>query len=76
MSKILDAVCEHKIWVCNNEIADSGRRNVVNVIVEILQPESTENLHPLHTDYLDKVKSSTITQLYDKPIHILSPNNV
>ncbi|KAL4112208.1 hypothetical protein QTP88_016039 [Uroleucon formosanum] len=69
-------VGEHKIWVCIDETTDSGRRNVANIIVGILQPESSGNLYLLHTDYLDKVNSSTITQLFDKAMHILWPTNV
>ncbi|KAL4121880.1 hypothetical protein QTP88_014301 [Uroleucon formosanum] len=67
---------EHKIWVCIDETTDSGHRNVANIIVGILQPESPGNLYLLHTDYLDKVNSSTITQLFDKAMHILWPTNV
>lgn len=74
-SKIRDGVGEHKIWVCIDETTDSERRNVVNIIVGILQPESPGNLYLLHTDYLDKVNSSTITQLFDKAMHILLPTN-
>ncbi|KAL4104048.1 hypothetical protein QTP88_019361 [Uroleucon formosanum] len=76
LSKIREAVGEHKIWVCIDETTDSERRNVANIIVGILQPESCGNLYLLHTDYLDKVNSSTITQLFDKAMHILWPTNV
>lgn len=76
LSKIREAVGEHKIWVCIDETTDSERRNVANIIVGILQPESPGNLYLLHTDYLDKVNSSTITQLFDKAMHILWPTNV
>uniref|UniRef100_A0A2S2R2X5 DUF659 domain-containing protein n=2 Tax=Sipha flava TaxID=143950 RepID=A0A2S2R2X5_9HEMI len=74
--KIREAVGEHKIWVCIDETTDSERRNVANIIVGILQPESPGNFYLLHTDYLDKVNSSTITQLFDKVLHILWPTNV
>ncbi|KAL4126569.1 hypothetical protein QTP88_010789 [Uroleucon formosanum] len=76
LSKIREAVGEYKIWVCIDETTDSERRNVANIIVGILQPESCGNLYLLHTDYLDKVNSSTITQLFDKAMHILWPTNV
>jgi len=66
----------NKIWMCIDETTDSERRNVANIIVGILQPETPGNLYLLHTDYLDKVNSSTITQLLDKAMHILWPTNV
>jgi hypothetical protein len=72
--EIREAVGEHKIWVCIDETIDSERRNVANIIIGILQPESLGNLYLLHTDYLDKVNSST--QLFDKAMHILWSTNV
>jgi hypothetical protein len=71
LSTIRDAIGEHKIWVYFDETTDSGRHNVANAIVEILQQESPGNLYLLRTDYLDKVNSSTITQLFEKAMHIL-----
>lgn len=50
---------------------DSGRRNVANVIVGILQPESPKNVYLHPTDYLDEVNISTVTQILDKAMHIL-----
>lgn len=73
-SKIRDAVGVHKILVCIDETPDSGCRNVANIKVGILQPESPGHLYLLHTDYiLDKVNSSTITQLFDNAMYILWP---
>jgi len=53
---------ENKIWVYIDETTDSRRRNMANVIVGILQPESPGNLYLHHTVYLDKTNSSTIVQ--------------
>jgi len=36
IAKICDSVNGQKIWVCINEIIDSVRRNVANVIIDIL----------------------------------------
>jgi hypothetical protein len=68
LSKIRDAVVEHKIWVCIDETTDSRRRNEANVIVGILQADIPGNLYILHTDYI--YNNSTITQLFDKAMHI------
>lgn len=48
--KIRDGVDEHEMWLYVKAILDSWRRNVANVIVRILQPESSEQLYLLHTD--------------------------
>lgn len=39
---------------------------MANIIIEILQAKSPENLYLLHTDYLGKVNHKTITQLFLK----------
>jgi len=46
--KIRDAVDEHKIWVCIDKTTDSGRQNMANVIIGILQAENPGNLFLLY----------------------------
>lgn len=52
------------------------RRNVANVIIGILQSQDVSETYLIHIEYLNKVNHSTIFQFFDKPTHILWPNNV